>query len=115
MLTIETGNNKKKIQQQIKALKYVMKSDRTEQDKEYHQMALEALEDKLAEIEGLYGCCCNKCKTSVSRSRMYHFIAEDGRILCNKCSEGAEPTSEKTLKELIEEEKRDYPGYYSWR
>lgn len=38
---------------------------------------------------------CNKCKKEVGKK---HFTAEDGRILCNECSQGVKPCSERIQK-----------------
>ena len=50
----------------------------------------------------MIGCSCNKCGTVVSPMVRNHFVSIDGRILCDKCSIGVEPCSDKTKKSLIE-------------
>ena len=41
----------RKIQQQIKALEELIKNDTNEKDREYHQMALQELKQKLKELQ----------------------------------------------------------------
>lgn len=50
-------------------------------------------------------CICNKCRVEVSRSIEKHITAEDGRILCNKCSVGVEHCSDRIKKLLTELDK----------
>jgi len=50
---------------------------------------------------------CHKCGVEVPRDIEKHFTAEDGRILCDKCSIGEEPCSERTKKILIEYEEEN--------
>lgn len=45
---------------------------------------------------------CYECGVEVPEDIGKHFIAQDGRILCDKCSEGVEPCSDEIKKKLIE-------------
>jgi len=59
-------------------------------------------------LEGSMGmkCCCYECGKEVLKGVDNHFTSEDGRILCEKCSQGVEPCTErikKILKRLDEQ------------
>lgn len=45
---------------------------------------------------------CYDCKEEVP---VEHFTADDGRILCAKCSKGVEPCSER-IQRMIEEDRK---------
>lgn len=51
-------------------------------------------------------CCCYKCKTEVPASVQDHFTASTGIILCEKCSIGVEPCSDRTKQWLIDNERK---------
>jgi hypothetical protein len=40
-------------------------------------------------------CSCHKCGAEVPGGVLNHFTAEDGRILCDKCSKGLKPVNER--------------------
>jgi len=54
-------------------------------------------------------CSCYKCGVEVPPGVANHFTAEDGRILCDKCSTNVVPCSDRVKKMLIEcEDKQGY-------
>ena len=52
------------------------------------------------------GCSCHKCGIEVPTGALNHFTAEDGRILCDKCSKGIKPVNERIKAMLIDMENR---------
>ncbi|WP_238907566.1 hypothetical protein [Clostridium sp. YIM B02506] len=53
-------------------------------------------------------CACYVCGIEVEESIQEHFTSKDGRILCDKCSEGIEPCSNevKRILSMINKEVR---------
>lgn len=49
----------------------------------------------------MIGCSCNKCGSVVPPEIKNHFVAIDGRILCEKCSIGVAPCSIEIKESLI--------------
>ena len=49
----------------------------------------------------MINCSCNKCGAIVSPQVKFHFISKDGRILCDSCSIGMEPCSDKVKRSLL--------------
>lgn len=43
----------------------------------------------------MIGCSCYECGAEVPKGIDNHFTAEDGRILCENCSVGVEPCTER--------------------
>lgn len=54
-------------------------------------------------------CACYVCGIEVQESIQEHFTSKDGRILCDKCSEGIEPCSNemKSILLMINKEVKD--------
>ena len=52
-------------------------------------------------------CSCRKCGAIVPGGVENHFIAEDGRILCDKCSMGVKPVSSEMYEKLLKIERNE--------
>lgn len=50
---------------------------------------------------------CYICHAPVDNDIAKHFTSSDGRILCDKCSQGVEPLSKELKKKLIEIDSKD--------
>lgn len=50
----------------------------------------------------MIGCSCYKCGIQVPSEIDKHFTAKDGRILCDKCSQGVEPCSPEIKAKIIQ-------------
>lgn len=55
----------------------------------------------------MIGCSCHNCGAVVPAGVKNHFIADDGRILCDKCSVGVKPVSADLYKKLVEIEEKE--------
>lgn len=50
-------------------------------------------------------CSCHSCGCEVPAGVENHFTADDGRILCGKCSVGVKPCSDRIKQILISKER----------